>query len=324
MSSEEIIALALVFIFGSSVILTRRLVIAPRVHDHTDAEIRELEAQLPAAAEVEPDAARAAEHARRMLREARAKIVTKRDRTLWEWVKDAFMWSGSADLVAFEMIHEAKLVAIATWSPAEIRARLRAAACHLDELPAGQRRHWKVELPRLVASPDSRTQRAGLAAFSRDLYAARDTRFAELNGIQNKTTWLIGISTLIVAALAVDGFDELLMAGAVGGIISRAHRVLGRSRAPTEYGLSWTRVFIAPIVGALAAWAGALILIALRDLSLVSLDPLFTAADPMRDPSNGLLGLAVVLGFSERFLNRMATMAQGGIREPQHGGGAGA
>lgn len=58
------------------------------------------------------------------------------------------------------------------------------------------------------------------------------------------------------------------------------------------------------MAGALAAWAALLILVLLQDVRVIDI-PLQTK-DPLRDANSFVLALALVLGFSERFLQMLA------------------
>ena len=77
---------------------------------------------------------------------------------------------------------------------------------------------------------------------------------------QNKSVWRIGCGLIFIVVLsAAVGQGPLLLAGAVGGLLSRLSRSLQRADVPTDYGASWTTLFLSPVVGAMAGWSGVLL-----------------------------------------------------------------
>jgi hypothetical protein len=123
-----------------------------------------------------------------------------------------------------------------------------------------------------------------------------------------------GITALcLVAAGSSAG---ILLAGAVGGILSRlqvARQPQSFEHVATDYASSWVPLFLSPVLGALAAWAGTLLLSGLQiqvGASMVS--PTTATAVASECGAKGahcLLGVttatlaaAFVLGFSERYL----------------------
>jgi hypothetical protein len=108
---------------------------------------------------------------------------------------------------------------------------------------------------------------------------------------------------LIVALAAALGNEVLFLMGAAGGLFSRLSRNLYRQDVPTDYGASWTTLFLSPVVGALAGWSGVL-LVALA-VKLQALGPLF-AVITWDNPFNVFtLGVALLLGTSERAFDRV-------------------
>lgn len=111
--------------------------------------------------------------------------------------------------------------------------------------------------------------------------------------------------------LVVLGAGIVLVAGAIGGLISRLQRIVYAEGLPTAYGSSWVPLFCAPLLGALAAWGGLHLLTVLQSLGAVdlkSLIPTPEAVDALR-PAAPLVGVAVLLGLSERILNRFGEQA---------------
>jgi len=133
------------------------------------------------------------------------------------------------------------------------------------------------------------------------LYDRTDTNFATLISWHNKTVWLVGCGLLFIVSLAAAlQHGVLFLVGATGGLLSRLARSLYRADVPTDYGASWTSLFLSPVVGALAGWSGVLLII--LGVQLNVLGPLFKLG--MSDWCNPYtpfaLGSAFLLGFSER------------------------
>ena len=130
------------------------------------------------------------------------------------------------------------------------------------------------------------------------IYDNSDRNYSEFMSWQNKSVWLTGCGLLFIATLAaVLQHGGLLLVGAVGGLLSRLSRSLQRANVPTDYGASWSTLFLSPVVGALAGWSGVLLVILAVQLNV--LGPLFKT-DWCNPWSPLTLGIAFLLGFSER------------------------
>jgi hypothetical protein len=130
------------------------------------------------------------------------------------------------------------------------------------------------------------------------LYDRTDTNFATLISWHNKTMWLVGAGLLLIVSLAaVIQHEVLFLIGATGGLLSRLSRSLQRADVPTDYGASWTTLFLSPVVGALTGWSGVLLIVAGVELNI--LGPVFKL-DWCNPYCPLALGLAFLLGFSER------------------------
>jgi Putative Ig domain len=134
------------------------------------------------------------------------------------------------------------------------------------------------------------------------LHDRGDTSFADLVSWQNKASWLVGcgLFTILMLTIAIPHHSILFIVGAAGGLISRMTRSLDRKDVPTDYGASWTTLFLSPVSGALGAWAG--ILIADLAAQFQVLGQVFKAdfSEPCVPTT---LALAFVFGFSERLLD---------------------
>jgi hypothetical protein len=111
----------------------------------------------------------------------------------------------------------------------------------------------------------------------------------------------------------------LLVAGAIGGLVSRMQRLVFSTRIPVTYGSSWAPLFCAPILGALAAWAGLVLISLLQTAGVLQLTALQTSLADLKAPSAAVLGTAILLGVSERFLLRLEKQAEAVI-DPNRAG----
>jgi hypothetical protein len=130
------------------------------------------------------------------------------------------------------------------------------------------------------------------------LYDRTDTDFATLVSWHNKTVWLVGTGLLLIVSLAAALQHEVLfLVGATGGLLSRLSRSLQRADVPTDYGASWTTLFLSPVVGALAGWSGVLLIVVAVELNVLGAVFKLDWCNPYAPLA---LGLAFLLGFSER------------------------
>jgi hypothetical protein len=143
-----------------------------------------------------------------------------------------------------------------------------------------------------------------------EIYEASNGKAAQLSGLYNRATWVILVALLPLAVLAGLGYGVLLVAGAIGGLVSRMQRLVFSKRIPIIYGSSWAPLFCAPILGALAACAGLVLISLLQTTGVLELTALQTSLEDLRTPSSALLGLAILLGTSERFLLQLEKQAE--------------
>src|SRR3954452_8240046 len=210
---------------------------------------------------------------------------------------------------------------------AELVAALMKAQSSLEDLPEAKRSYWaRVVHDQLEGCPNGRLRNEEIAqailhSLLSELYNARDTKFTNLATQQNKVTWLVFTGLAIMAALVSQGYQDILLAGAVGGVLSRLQRELLRRDVPSDYGLSWSVLFLSPVSGALSAWAGLLLLQALQKFNVIDLKSLLPDNVDLTAPTGAVLGAAVVFGISERVLDRLVRQAEDEITvKPQERG----
>lgn len=229
-------------------------------------------------------------------------------------------WVGSCEIAAWVRLHEAQRLEVWGLSDVEVQARFARAMGQINELSAVRQNAWQrrwAELQGLSGKGGAQDEknlkrwRAELSQLLAELYNARDSTYNQLVSLYGKAAWLVVAAYLPVVALLVGGYGFILLAGFLGGLISRMQRVVyGRGR-PTAYGTSWVPLFLAPLLGALAAWAGLHLLTLLKAVGVVDLSRIIGTDETFRGvvpPS--VLGIGVLLGFSERFFNQVGDQAE--------------
>ena len=237
-------------------------------------------------------------------------------------------WNGSHQIAQWVLMHEAERLALPTLDHAQLVARLERALGQLGELAQPRREAWEDVIHTLLAAEgradDERldhTYRAYLDEILGEIYEASNGNAIQLAGLYNRATWVILVALLPLAVLAGFGYGVLLVAGAIGGLVSRMQRLVFSTRVPITYGSSWAPLFCAPVLGALAAWAGLVLISMLQTAGVVQLTTLHTSLHDLQAPSAAVLGVAILLGLSERFLLRLEKQAEAVI-DPNRAGPA--
>ena len=229
-------------------------------------------------------------------------------KTSWSW-GDFFFWTRGQEITGWSRIHEFQRGTVklfAEGSLETIRARLQ--SVELDLLDS-DKTHAKtlagnikdaLDTDKTVA--DELALRALLVEALTYLNDEIDNEFAQLVGWQTKAVWLAGVGcTLLVVLGFAAGNSVLFIAGATGGYLSRLARSLKRADVPTDYGASWTTLFLSPIVGALSGWFGILLLAVLSKFQV--LGEAFRSIQWNCPLAPFTLGLAFAFGFSERLFD---------------------
>ena len=238
---------------------------------------------------------------------------------LGQRVTAPLIWNGSRDLVAWNLLHRVEAHEASKKTGAQLVAVLMKAQSQLGDLPPDKRIYWSTVLHDLLEGcPQGKLRDEAVAQalahhLLSELYNARDTKFTNLATQQNKVTWMVFTGLVIMGALVSLGYEQILLAGAVGGVLSRLQRELQRRDVPSDYGLSWSVLFLSPVSGALSAWAGLLLLQSLQDFGVVDMAELLPAGVDLTDPSGALLGVAILLGLSERVFDRLVRQAENEI-----------
>jgi hypothetical protein len=214
-------------------------------------------------------------------------------------------WSRGQEITGWSYTYEAQKQMVPLLLEPTVRARLEGAAAQLElagDLPC--RALADVAKTALAAQPPAPLERLR-ALLAQALTATFDREYntyADLVSWQNKTSWLVGCGLLLIVVLTSAFPDQsiLFLVGATGGLLSRLSRSLDRKDAPTDYGASWTTLFLSPVAGALGAWVGVLVAGLAVRLQILS-EALNVGWDFTHEPMT--LAVAVAFGFSERLLD---------------------
>jgi len=230
-------------------------------------------------------------------------------------------WNGSRQIAQWVLMHEVERLLLPALSREQLVARLERALGQLGELPEARRDAWETVIHRLLANKAASDceYQAYLDEVLGEIYEASNGTAIQLAGLYNRATWIILVALLPLAVLAGFGFGLLLVAGAIGGLVSRMQRLVFSSHIPITYGSSWGPLFCAPILGALAAWAGLALISLLQTAGVLQLTELHTTLHDLKEPTAAVLGIAILLGLSERFLMRLEKQAEAVVDPDQTG-----
>jgi hypothetical protein len=217
---------------------------------------------------------------------------------------DFLFWSRGQEMTGWSYTYEAQKRMVPLLPEPTVRARLEAAAAQLalEDDPPSRTLADTAKSTLAQQSPSLDRLRALLAEALGSTYDREYNTYADLVSWQNKTAWLVscGLLLIVVLTAAFPTQSILFLVGATGGLLSRLSRSLDRKDAPTDYGASWTTLFLSPVAGALGAWVGILIATLAVQLQILSSGlnvGWLSAHEPMT------LAVALVFGFSERLLD---------------------
>ena len=230
---------------------------------------------------------------------------------------DKWLWGQGFETAASRRLNEAHLLIVDLLPEEYLLGSLAVAQSDLLEVPtkratdlAGQIRNaFERVADDSVKDPTGPALRVLLrktldVSRERGLY-----NFLEVMTFHRKLLWIIVTGILLSVTLAaIFGNAEFLLLGAVGAFLSRLYIAIKAEEVPRHYGVYWTTLMLGPIVGALAAYAGLLILQMLNDLNV--LGAAFRSIQWSNPSSPGALAIAFLLGFSTRFLERFVAQAE--------------
>ena len=228
-------------------------------------------------------------------------------------VLDWLFWSRGQEIASMILVHRAELALLEDPSQTsldKVNARLASVEQRLAEMDKSAARSLAQRVSTELACDRSKisepARRQLLIEASSYLNEAGDTDFAALTGWQNKSFWLTLVGLALIWSVGLtEGHGSLFVAGAVGGFLSRLTRELKRADVASDYGASWSTLFLSPVAGAISGWFGVALIMLMTDPTVGVL------GGPLKvinwDSSNvaATLAAAFILGFSERLFDRI-------------------
>lgn len=237
---------------------------------------------------------------------------------------DRLFWSRGCEIAGWTRIHEIERQLVAYLVPAErvieraftAEAELRASASLEGRVLADRLRNSLKDASALAGHALEHLKQQ-LAQALGVIYDERDTQFLSLMELHNKAMWMAHVAVVTIAILAVCfRHEELFLFGAAGGLMSRMARVLFRQDVPTDYGASWTTLFLSPLVGAISAWFGIAMIVFLTQLDVLGEAlRVISWTGPANHPVT--ITIAVALGFSERLFTSLLTAVERRVEAPR-------
>ncbi|HYL05315.1 MAG TPA: hypothetical protein VE075_04710, partial [Thermoanaerobaculia bacterium] len=242
-------------------------------------------------------------------------------------VLDWLFWSRGQEIASWNLAHKAELALLedpAQTSLDKIDARLASAEQRLSEMDKGAARSLGQRVAAALAADPAKVgepaRRQLLIEATGYIYETGDSGFAALTGWQNKSFWLTLVGVALIWAVGLtEGHASLFLAGAVGGFLSRLTRELKRADVATDYGASWSTLFLSPVAGAISGWFGVALIMLMTDptvgvlggpLKVINWDSANVAAT---------LAAAFILGFSERLFDRIVAQLDVAIDKKKEG-----
>ena len=230
-------------------------------------------------------------------------------------LRDFFFWSRGTENASWIQIHEIERQLSSFLSPpeyveaylhefeGELRAINKPTATSLADIIHAE---LTAEAPKDSDARLAREQRrkALLGQATAAVYAERDTSFSTLMEWQNKAVWLIFAACILMLFLVLAaGHAVLLLAGGIGGYLSRLMRALKREDVPLDYGASWTTLWLSPLFGAFGGWFIVALIVLASNPDLNLLGSAFTHVKWDEPWGPVTISVAFLAGFSERFFD---------------------
>jgi hypothetical protein len=218
---------------------------------------------------------------------------------------DIFFWSRGRELAGWTYLHTVKEQSTALLPKDSARAALECAEAELRQIATSIAVEMADRICETLKLDDSKAPLDRLTALLAEarsiIYESDDNDFTELCVWHRKTMWLTFCSLLLIVCLATFLHNGVLfLVGATGGLLSRLQRSLYSQNVPTDYGASWTTLYLSPVLGALAGWSGILLMTDLVKLNIIGSAVNVDWYNPYAPVT---LGFALLFGISERLLS---------------------
>ncbi|MEJ2756337.1 MAG: hypothetical protein P8104_11040, partial [Gammaproteobacteria bacterium] len=273
-----------------------------------------------------PSAVATIEEISKLLSKAREHVLSDAHDAFWQ---NLLSLDGvTHQLAAWRRAHDADRLITDLWSDDHVAAHALVAKEELKSL-GNQTASTLAEKIAYVIETNTVTQLRFLLKEARCLiFSARDTYYEELSDWQHKALWLVIITGAIVVLLATSQSNVLfLLLGAVGGLLARLAKAIKAKDVGFDYGVSWSILFLAPLVGALMGWAGVLLsdfILALDILKLPEklLIKMTTEKDDMLAlTTNTKNVMAILFGFSATLFEGVMSGAISALTKKPSGSG---
>lgn len=316
LTSDGFVAAMAVFAYLMVLLVARWLLIARPYRDSLMAEISILEARLKATC-VEGDKSR--NQAESLLEDAKKQLDDP----------DPFFWSWGDQKTAAQLIAAAEVLAARALTPTEARHRLDVVLNEIGrysktdtQVNSGLQRFQttaqRLERERIppsnggsgteADSPEYQILHANALALLHRLEVAE---FARILKWHRKVLWITVSGLILLVLIAVFlGSAELLIVGAVGAYLSRLTRIIRRADAqPEDVSSYWTNLLLGPLLGALAAYGGILLIAVFNELELAgpALANVGFDLDAAGVDRTLTLSLGFAFGITEGLVNRIAS-----------------
>lgn len=275
---------------------------------------------------------RAASHVRedkrRLILNSAGDLIRKAEKISKGWnLLDFFFWSRGQEVVGLSYVRKARRLSWALCSEEEVRGHLDSLARELEQSNKSAVVRLAEKTKRTLLKPN--TTPNCLRVLLQEVSNARDEReishFITMIGWHNKAMWMTTVALLLTTSLAFTVSSpnpKLFLAGAIGGFLSRMMRMLKSGSNPNAAeGEAWVTLFISPLVGALAGWTGVLLIIVTNAGMTIDLTGGQGVASSVLELSSShyALGVAILLGFSERYFDRLISkLDEAGDKERTH------
>ncbi len=218
---------------------------------------------------------------------------------------DIFSTTGE-QLANWRKVHEAKTLTIDLMTDETLKSHGVALTEELKSIdhPARERLYSEIE-NQLKADPEKFSVdllKSLLKEAQSLIFNDRDEYFESLADWQNRAMWM-SISALVILVLlsGTIGNTHFFILGAIGGLLSRLRTAMGMKNAAFDYGVTWSRLFLAPLVGALTGWSGALISMVFIKYNIlpINTETIHLPTTWENAEGNGfLMTMAIAFGFS--------------------------
>lgn len=247
-----------------------------------------------------------------------AEIHQMLDRVMTDYVPPRRWWQYTPaytgrQMAAWRQVHTAETMALDYVSEERLRGEAQALLDRLAQIGSSSDHLRKALLDALAKQPPKLGELRELTKEAKDwVYNDQDEGFESLADGQNKAFWLVIATAMILFGISVvfHQAQVLLIAGAAGGLLARLRKHLRSRKRAFDYGVSWTNLFLSPLVGALTGWAGAMLFFVADHWGLVG-DKFEIGS--LADLTIATVMVSLVFGYSATLFDRFVDKLEGQI-----------